>query len=262
MSNTGRFFRLTVLGLVGGSMLLAGCGQQKSPTKKPTCTASPRPTVAIPASWIHVNVVNATGSDGLAGRVATALSWRGYQVIGTASDPQDDNRPTPSHAEIRYGSGGYQIALTLASQVPHSTLYEDDRGNPSVDLVLGSAFQLAQLPPPAAKGVTVSVFNTTPRPGLATSVGKDLQARGFKLDRAGNDPLGSFLPSEVALVRYGDKGEPAARRVALSVKGAKLVLDGRNDSTVDLVLGNRFTALVPAASATPAPAQKPALKCT
>ena len=263
MRTRGRLALLTTAGIAAGSMLLAGCGNQEAaPAKKPVCTTLPAPSAAIPASYIHVNVLNASDTQGLAGQVGTALSWRGYQVIGTASDPQDDNRPTPTYAEIRYGTGGYQMALTLATQVQHATLYNDSRDNPSIDLVLGSSFQLAALPPPPAKSVTVNVYNTTARSGLATTVGKELRARGFKTDRVGNDPLGSFNPELIAIVRYGARGEPAARRVALSVKGAKLVLDGRTDSSVDLVLDYRFTELVPAAQATATALPKPSRTCS
>ena len=262
MRTRGRIALLTTAGLAAASMLLAGCGNQEvTATKTPACTTTPTPDATIPASYIHVNVLNASDTTGLAGQVGTALSWRGFQVIGTASDPQDDNRPTPKYAEIRYGAGAYQMALTLATQVQNATLYDDGRSNPSVDLVLGTSFRLAALPPPAAKSVTVNVYNTTARSGLATSVGKQLRARGFKTGQVGNDPLGSFNPELIALVRYGAKGEPAARRVALSVKGAKLVLDGRTDSSVDLVLDYRFAALVPAAQATATPLPKPTSTC-
>lgn len=261
MRNRGSVVVATV---IAGCVVLAGCGDQKAPTKKPSCaaTAIPAPAVAIPASYIYLNVINASETTGLAGKVATALSWRGFKVIGTTTSSSDSTRPAPKYAEIRYGTGGYQIALTLAAQVTHATLYDDDRTNPSVDLVLGPSFELSTLPPPAAKTVTVNVFNTTARAGLATDVAAQMRARGFKTGKVGNDPLSSFNPDLVAIVRYGARGEPAARRVALSVKGAKLVLDGRDDGSVDLVLSNRFTALVPAAQATAPDLPKPTSPCT
>lgn len=261
MRNTGQLAVITAV-LAAGSVMLTGCGDQRAPVKKPVCTSTPAPSASIPASYIHINVLNATANDGLAGKVGTALSWRGYQVIETASNPQDDPRPTPKYAEIRYGSGGYQMALTLATQVQHATMYDDHRSDPSIDLVLGPSFKLAALPPPAATSVTVNVYNTTARPGLATSIGKQMRDRGFKTDHVGNDPLGSFNPDLIAIVRYGAKGEPAARRVALSVKGAKLVLDGRDDSSVDLVLNNKFVGLAPAAQATASMTPKPARTCS
>lgn len=261
MRNRGSVAMATV---IVGCALLAGCGGQKTPTATTSCavTAIPAPAAPIPASYIHLNVINASETTGLAGKVATALSWRGFKVIDTTTASSDSTRPAPKYAEIRYGTAGYQMALTLAAQVSHVTLYNDDRTNPSIDLVLGSSFKLATLPPPIAKTVTVNVFNTTARAGLATDVATQMRARGFITGKVGNDPLGSFNPDLVAIVRYGAKGEPAARRVALSVKGAKLVLDGRNDGTVDLVLSNKFTALVPVAQATAPAIPKPTTTCS
>lgn len=249
--------------VIAGCVLLAGCGGQKAPTAKASCvvTAIPTPSAAIPASYIHLNVINASATTGLAGKVATALSWRRFRVIATTTASPGSTRPAPKYAEIVYGKGGYQMALTIAAQVSHPTLYDDQRRNPSVDLVLGPSFKLATLPPPAATTVTVNVFNTTPRTGLATNVAAKMRARGFKTAKVGNDPLGSFNPDLVAIVRYGAKGEPGARRVALSIKGAKLVLDGRKDNSVDLVLSNKFTALVPVAQATAPALPKPKTSC-
>lgn len=255
---------VAVATVIVGFALLAGCGEKKAPSAKASCavTAIPSPAVAIPASYIHLNVINASETAGLAGKVATSLSWRGFRVIDTSTASSDSTRPAPKYAEIRYGTGGYQMALTLAAQVSHATLYDDQRTNPSVDLVLGPSFKLATLPPPAASTVTVNVFNTTARAGLATEVATAMRTRGFKTAKVGNDPLGSFNPDLVAIVRYGAKGEPGARRVALSIKGAKLVLDGRDDSSVDLVLSNKFTALLPAAQATAPVLPKPTAPCS
>lgn len=266
MGNKGRTVPLCITGLsaavVLSSALLSGCGDEQVPPKKPVCTSTPSPTANIPTSQIHVAILNATESTGLASQVGTSLSWRGFNIIDTATKSPDDPRPAPKYAEIRYGAGGYQIALTLAAQVPNSTLYDDSRTNPSIELVLGSSFKLATLPPPAAASVTVNVFNTTPREGLATTVGKELRDRGFKTDRVGNDPLGSFNPDLIAIVRYGAKGEPGARRTAMSVKGAKMVQDGRTDESVDLVLNNKFTSLVPAAQATATAKPKSTTTCS
>lgn len=266
MGNRGRTVPLYLAVLSGSLVLsssfLSGCADKQVPLKKPVCTGTPTASSVIPASYIHVSVFNATESTGLAGQVATSLTWRGFKVIDTATRSADDPRPAPKYAEIRYGSGGYQMALTLAAQVPNSILSDDKRTNPSIDLVLGSSFKLATLPPPAAKSVTVNVFNTTPRPGLATTVGKEMRDRGFKTDRVGNDPQGSFNPDLIAIVRYGAKGEPGARRTALSVKGAKMVQDGRTDESVDLVLNNKFAGLVPAAQATAPPAPRPTRTCS
>ena len=68
-----------------------------------------------------------------------------------------------------------------------------------------------------------------------------------------NDPLARQVVG-TAEVRYGRTGAPGGKVVAALVKGAKAVQDARVDGSVDLVLGEKFTALAPV----PKPAAKPA----
>ena len=57
------------------------------------------------------------------------------------------------------------------------------------------------------------------------------------------------IPAEV---RYGTSGTASAKLVLTLVKGSKGVKDGRADGSVDLVLGDKFTALTPAPKTVPA----------
>ncbi|NHN56777.1 LytR C-terminal domain-containing protein [Calidifontibacter sp. DB0510] len=239
---------------------LAACGGDAKPTKTSSqvCpTSLPKPSMKIPLSLVYLNVYNASSTAGLASSASAELSWRGAHVLKTGNDPNPDERPTPRAAEIRYGKGGRQIALTLAGQVQNAVLYDDGRTNPTVDLVLGDSFKLVPLPPPPPAQVKVNVYNTTYRAGLSGQVAGLLKSRGFTIGRNGNDPLATFLPDDVAIIRYGEHGEPAARRVGLQLKGARLVKDGRKDTSVDLVLGNKYADLVPTAQATPTPVPSP-----
>ena len=90
--------------------------------------------------------------------------------------------------------------------------------------------------------VTVNVYNATNRDGLARSVAKSLRTQGFKIGEIANDPLGRPLLG-VGEVRHGKLGAKVAALAALRLPGAKVVLDKRTDDSVDLVLGNRFSAL-------------------
>ncbi len=88
---------------------------------------------------------------------------------------------------------------------------------------------------------------------------------GFRIDNVGNDPHPKIL-SVSGLIVYGDDGEDAARRVALQVAGTKMVNDHRSGRTVDLILGNGYTGLVPVSQATASPvpttaAPTPSRKC-
>ncbi len=96
--------------------------------------------------------------------------------------------------------------------------------------------------PLAPRAVMLNVYNSTDRSGLAASVAKSLRTQGFRVIDVANDPLGREL-SGVGEVRHGRAGTAAAALAVTRLKGAKLVLDKRKDSTVDLVLGTTFTAL-------------------
>jgi hypothetical protein len=102
-----------------------------------------------------------------------------------------------------------------------------------------------------AADVTVNVYNATDRAGLAAKTAGELRKRGFKVATVANDPLRRKVPGP-AEVRYGASGGPASKLVLGLVKGAKAVRDGRPDASVDLALGEKFTALA-AAPKTPRP---------
>ena len=105
--------------------------------------------------------------------------------------------------------------------------------------------------------VTINVYNATNRDGLAASVAKSLRGNGFKVHTIANDPLGKQIAG-VGEVRHGQLGSASAKLTALRLPGATVVLDERTDDTVDLVLGNRFSALRTPAKAAPVKAAKPA----
>ena len=107
-----------------------------------------------------------------------------------------------------------------------------------------------------ASAVTINVYNATDRQGLAASVAKSLRAQGFKVADVANDPLGKQIPG-VGEVRRGRTGAAGATLVATRLSGARVVADKRSDSTVDLVLGNRFKALRAPSQVIAANATKP-----
>jgi hypothetical protein len=99
--------------------------------------------------------------------------------------------------------------------------------------------------------VTVNIYNATERNGLAAKTATEIRKRGYKVSTVSNDPLQRTvtIPAEV---RYGTSGTASAKLVLTLVKGAKAVRDSRADASVDLVLGEKFTALTPAPKTTPA----------
>lgn len=243
-----------LVALLGCSAVTA-CGSSDEPkasTKATnTCTPLPKPTAAIAANTIPVRVFNASDTGGLAQDIAIELRARQFRVL-SAGNYTGDATPAP-YAMIIYGSVGKQVALTLAQQVKNPQLVEDNRVDPSVDLVLGAKFALIPVPPPPAAKVQLNVYNTTAVTGLASDVANQLKARGFKVLDTGNDPAGRFWPTDTAVILYGKEGEPYARRVALQIKGSRMVEDDRSGTVVDLDLAAKWTGLVPVAQATPAP---------
>ncbi len=232
----------------------ANAGHQTSESCVATETA---PTMKIALNSIHANIWNADGKNGQAAKVATQLSWRGIKIIATGNDPTGGQ--PPKYAEIRYGPNGKQIALTLAQQVKNATLVQDNRADPSVDLVIGAKFALVPVPPPAPSKITVNVYNAYVLPGTAASLATELHKRGFKIAAVGNDKKGGYYPNNAVAIRYGAQGEPAARRAALQFKNVKMIQDGRKGTTVDVVIGSKWVdgSIVPVAQATPAPTPKP-----
>jgi zona occludens toxin (predicted ATPase) len=109
----------------------------------------------------------------------------------------------------------------------------------------------AAAPKPA--DITINVYNATSRDGLAGKTASDVRERGFKVATVTNDPLQRTVTG-TAEVRYGKSGAAKAKLVLGLVKGAKPVRDARTDASVDLVLGDKFTALTAPAKQVAAPA--------
>jgi len=113
-------------------------------------------------------------------------------------------------------------------------------------------------PPPSAtvqafSDTSVHVLNASNRKGLALSVARDLQRRGFKVPSTPtNDPAKTQMTT-MAVIRHGPKGDLAAHTLATVVAGpVTYQVDDRLGADVDLVLGQTF-ALVSGPSGTAKP---------
>lgn len=107
----------------------------------------------------------------------------------------------------------------------------------------------AALPPPG--GITVNVYNATPRAGLAKAVGDELKKRGFAIGKVGNAPadFDKKVPGAGILL-----GSPQTDKAVYSVLGTNLAgatqqTDTRETADIDLILGDAFTQLTPKADA-------------
>jgi len=89
--------------------------------------------------------------------------------------------------------------------------------------------------------VAVRVLNSTDKPGLASNTLDDLVGRGFVSLGSGN----WTRPYDgTARIMFGVTGIQKAYTLALQFPDAELVLDTRENATVDVVLGAKFSVLV------------------
>ena len=93
--------------------------------------------------------------------------------------------------------------------------------------------------------VTVNVLNASIRAGLAGQTATQLSARGFVLGTTGNATGSAVGPEEI---RFGEAGIAAAYTLASNFADPVLVLDTREDASVDLLLGDTYPGLIDAAS--------------
>ncbi|WP_169166669.1 LytR C-terminal domain-containing protein [Cellulomonas taurus] len=102
------------------------------------------------------------------------------------------------------------------------------------------------LPVPYAE-VTVNVFNGTNRPGLAGETSTSLSGRGFVIGVQGNASDRGYTGNDsTAVIEFGSQGAAQAYTVAAQFDSPRLVLDDRQDASVDVVVGTAYNALVAA----------------
>ena len=87
--------------------------------------------------------------------------------------------------------------------------------------------------------VSLNVYNSTNRQGLAGAVAKTARERGFTVKVISNDPKNAGV-KQVAQIRFGPEGAASARLLKLHVPQAVYVNDKRKDDTVDLVVGRAW----------------------
>jgi hypothetical protein len=102
-------------------------------TAPPASAAPSTPTVA--PSAVKVQVLNGSGTPGLAAKAAASLTSAGYTVVGTG------NADTSSYTQtqVRFGAGASAAAATLAAAVPGAaTAASSTAPAGTVQLVLGT----------------------------------------------------------------------------------------------------------------------------
>ncbi len=147
------------------------------------------------------------------------------------SQAVDDDRPYRRRRQRRATIVIAVVLLGLAGAFYYaSTYFRDTAPKPQP---CTTEVPVAPLTP---QDVSLDVYNSTQRKGLAAAVAKQAGARGFKVKAVGNDPLGPTV-AQVAQIRFGPEGEASAKLLKTHVPQAVLVNDKRKGDTVDLAVG-------------------------
>ncbi|OBF97130.1 secreted alanine rich protein [Mycolicibacterium flavescens] len=87
-----------------------------------------------------IRVLNASGQGGQAAEVASALKDLGFAEPTAANDPIYATARLDCQGQIRFGEAGRAAAAAVWLVAPCTELFQDERGDDSVDLALGTEF--------------------------------------------------------------------------------------------------------------------------
>jgi hypothetical protein len=164
-----------------------------------------------------------------------AAGWEGRTLVS-----QNNAKPVAS-ASTSVSTPSSSCTPTPSPTVSPSSTKSGSKAHSSRSPSVSTATKL-----PKPKTITLNVYNSTTRSGLARKTANLLAGRGFTIGTVSNDPTNKAVKG-VAEVRYGAKGVLAARVVAAEVVGAKLIEDKRTSSDVDIALGATYKHLASAA---------------
>jgi LytR cell envelope-related transcriptional attenuator len=152
--NTGRHLRtaVTLLVLVGfvsfaalsGWRAITGDAADEDAAAQQCLPAAPAD--GPPPGEVQVNVYNATTRSGLASSTAGQLRERGFVILDVANDPLA--RQIDGTAEVRANPAQQAAANVVLAQLPGAVFVPDERAEPTIDLVLGNAFESLAVPLP------------------------------------------------------------------------------------------------------------------
>jgi hypothetical protein len=147
-----------------------------SPVEDPAAAPAEAAPVAAPAaqdaptvqpSAVSVDVLNGTGTTGLAGTVADLLRGQGFTVGSVGNEPG-----TVNESVVRYGPNVLEQARTVAAAVPGSVLSPSDSIGDTVQLVIGPGYStvvpVTVGPPPTEPVTDAAAAPTTPEPTPVT----------------------------------------------------------------------------------------------
>jgi hypothetical protein len=106
---------------------------EPAPAEAAASAPADAPTVA--PSAVSLDVLNGTGTTGLAGTVADLLRGQGFTVGSVGNEPG-----TVNQSVVRYGPNALAQAHTVAAAVPGSVLQPSDSIGDTVQLVIGPGY--------------------------------------------------------------------------------------------------------------------------
>ena len=140
-----------------------------APKPKPSSSASPAPSLLVAPNAIHVRVLNGTGQQNLAHKVAQDLAARGFIIDGVG----DADSSGYTHTVVRYGADRNESSQTLAASVTGATRQLDGALSGTLELVVGSDYTGTQAvhisTPSAAPTPTASLDVVTADRAVCTS---------------------------------------------------------------------------------------------
>lgn len=142
---------------------------------------------------------------------------------------------------------------TVACPPPPTTSSDPEGPAPAPLGEVVAMSTLTDVDPAPLASTRVRVYNSNGQRGQASHVAAQLGDYGFASApdvQAGNDPV--FVDQNMQChgqIRFGDAGRASANTVRLVAPCAELVLDGREDDTVDLALGTYFSDMNPSPDA-------------
>src|SRR3712207_3860826 len=97
----------------------------------------------VDPTTVAVEVLNGSGTSGLAAKAADALTAAGFTVPSKGNADSSDHELT----EVRYATGDEALAATVAATMPGAAAVADDTLTPgTVQLVLGTDFNAVGSP--------------------------------------------------------------------------------------------------------------------
>lgn len=145
-----------------------------------TCTPATARRL-VPAD-VRLNVYNATQRDRLATRTAAQLRQRGFVIRRVGNFPTE--RPVAQVAIIRAAPAARQAVALVRRQFRSSAFEPDNRGDATVDVILGESFRALRAIPVRPKATAKPKATRTPLTAAQASAAKAKAAKAKAAARA------------------------------------------------------------------------------